>query len=478
MCDAGQVPINVLPDDVLLEIFDFYVLQLETSWWRKDGWITLVHVCQKWRDVVFRSPRRLNLQLVCTARTPVKTLDIWPPLPVVIEQLFDSTRDMDNVLAALEHNDRICKITFWALPSAQEKALAAMQEPFPALTYLDLRSSGGTPPITPNPVLGGSAPHLRVLTLDSISIRGLPKLLLSATDLVVLNLYSIPHSAYISPDTLVTCLSASSRLKFLDLGFKSPLSRPDRKHRRLPPTAHTALPALTTLVFKGASEYLEDIVARIDAPLLHCLDTTFFHQLIFDTPQLTHFVSRLPALKVAHNQAQARVVFSEGQFSVVFLRGLTGMFGMKVPCRHSDWQLSSLAQLCTSSFPQALIPTVEHLYLVDNRDFQPNWLDDTENSQWLEILCPFTALKNLYLSKGLAPCVAPSLKELVGGRDAESLPALQDLFLEELHPLGPIEGAIGEFVAARRLSISHWERDYPSWSFGPTEVYRWPVLSD
>lgn len=235
-------------------------------------------------------------------------------------------------------------------------------------------------------------------------------------------------------------------------------------------------------MFKGASEYLEDLVARIDAPLLHSLDTTFFHQLIFDTPHLSRFVSRLPALK-EHNQAQARVVFSGSQISVVFLRGQRGLFGMRISCTQADWQLSSLAHICASSFPQVLIPTVEHLYLVDNRDFQPNWLDDMENSQWLEILRPFTALKNLYLSKGLAPCVAPPLQELVGGRVGESLPALQNLCLEELHPLGPIEEAFEKFVAARRLSnrpmaISHWERDYPSWSFGPPETYRWPVLFD
>lgn len=472
----------MLPDDALVEIFDFYVHQIATRW-KKDGWITLVHVCQKWRDIVFRSPRRLNLELVCTARTPVRrTLSVWPPLPVVIEQLSDSTRDEDNILAALKHNDRIRKITFWDVSTVQEKVLAVMQEPFPALKYLDLRSSDGTPPITPNPILGGSAPHLRVLTLDSISIQGLPKLLMSATDLVVLNLYSIPHSSYISPEKMVTCLSSSRRLRFLDLGFKSPLSRPNGEHRHPPPKARSVLPALASFMFKGASEYLEDLVARIDAPLLHSLDTTFFHQLIFDTPHLSRFVSRLPALK-EHNQAQARVVFSGSQISVVFLRGQRGLFGMRISCTQADWQLSSLAHICASSFPQVLIPTVEHLYLVDNRDFQPNWLDDMENSQWLEILRPFTALKNLYLSKGLAPCVAPPLQELVGGRVGESLPALQNLCLEELHPLGPIEEAFEKFVAARRLSnrpmaISHWERDYPSWSFGPPETYRWPVLFD
>jgi hypothetical protein len=162
---AGQVPINVLPDDALLEIFDFYVHRLETRW-KKDDWITLVHVCQKWRNIVFRSSRLLNLQLVCKAGTPVRrTLAVWPPLPITIEQLFDSTRDGDNtnILAALENNDRIRKITFWDVSSPQERFLAAMQ----ALTYLNLRPSDRTLPIIPNPILGGSAPQLRDSASDS-----------------------------------------------------------------------------------------------------------------------------------------------------------------------------------------------------------------------------------------------------------------------------------------------------------------------
>ena len=51
----------------------------------------------------------------------------------------------------------------------------------------------------------------------------------------------------------------------------------------------------------------------------------------------------------------------------------------------------------------------------------------------------------------------------VGERAIEVLPALQSLFLEELHPSGPVEEAIGKFVAARQLAghliiVSHWDR--------------------
>jgi len=52
-----------LPGNVLLEIFNFYVV----SSYSIDIWHTLVHVCQRWRRyVVFASPRGLDMKLLCT----------------------------------------------------------------------------------------------------------------------------------------------------------------------------------------------------------------------------------------------------------------------------------------------------------------------------------------------------------------------------------------------------------------------------
>ena len=68
-------------------------------------------MCQHWRIIVFQSPRRLNLQLICTSKTPLRdTLDIWPPLPLVICNIVGIDEDADNIVAALEHNDRVCQI--------------------------------------------------------------------------------------------------------------------------------------------------------------------------------------------------------------------------------------------------------------------------------------------------------------------------------------------------------------------------------
>ena len=445
----------MLPDVALLEIFDFYV---DKEW--IGMWVTLVHVCRQWRNVVFGSPRRLDLLLHCTDSTPVReTMDTWPPLPILISGYGREKWGADNIIAALEYDDRIRRIDLFDFPSLQmEKVLAEMHRPFPALKHLILQSGGEIVPVVPTSLLGGSAPRLQTLLLESIPFPGLPKLLLSATHLVELTLRKIPHSGYISPEAMVTCLSVLTRLEKLVIDFESPRCRPDRKSRHLPPRTRTLLPVLTKLSFRGVGEYLDDLVARIDAPLLGELDVTFFCQLIFDTPHLAHFISRTPKFK-EHDKAYASVEFSDW---AVWVKTSDRALTLAILCRQSDWQLSSLAQLCSLSFHQVLIPTVAHLYILEGGQFPPCWQDDIETSQWLELLHPFTAVKDLYISREFTPRIAPTLKELVGERVTEVLPALQTLFLEEKLPSGPVQEIIEQFVASRQLAghpitVSHWE---------------------
>jgi len=308
-----------------------------------------------------------------------------------------------------------------------------------------------TRPVVPESFVGGSAPRLQRLHLEWVPFPGLPKLLSSATHLVTLVLREIPHSGYISPETMVRCLSTLTRLKTFSLAFKSPLSRPVRESRRLHPLTRSALPALTYFRFEGVSEYLEDFVARIDAPLLHRLYITFFHQLIFDTPQLAQFVARTPNIQPP---VEACITFADRYVEV------SGRFELRISCRQSDWQLSSLAQVCSSSFP---ISTVERLYISETKYSRPCWQDDIDDdSQWLGVLRPFTALKNLEVSREFLPRFAPAFQELAGEHVTEVLPALQKLFLQELHPSGPVWEAIEKFVAVRQLAghpiaASYWD---------------------
>ena len=409
---------------------------------------------------MFGSPRRLNLQLYCTPKTPARdTLDVWPALPLFIQGDVSQT-SVDNVIAELEHSDRMRALCLnYHTTSRIETLWTAMQVPFPELVVLYLGFSHA--PVLPDSFLGGSAPCLRYFALASIPFPGLPRLLLSATHLVNLCLWDIPHSGYISPEAMATCLSMLTSLEKLQLRFESPESYPDQESRRPPPPTRSILPALTHFIFKGVNEYLEELVSRIDTPRLYQLSTTFFNDIDFDTPELIQFVSRTLTFKAP---TEARVVF--GIFTAwVTLRSQAPSFEefkavilSKVP----NWQLSSLAQICTSSLP--FLSTTENFYVSENLQSQLDWKNGIENAEWLELLLPFTAVKNLYLSKQFAPRIAPALQELIGGRATEVLPTLQNLFLEGFQPSEPIHEGIEQFISARNLTshpvaISVWERD-------------------
>ena len=98
------------------------------------------------------------------------------------------------------------------------------------------------------------------------------------------------------------------------------------------------------------------------------------------------------------------------------------------------------------------LSTLEHLDIREARRPPQDWQDDIEDTQWLEILQPFTTIKNLDLSKEVARRVAPVLKELAREQVTEVFPALQNLFLNGLQLSGPVEEVVGQFVAARELS--------------------------
>jgi hypothetical protein len=332
-----------------------------------------------------------------------------------------------------------------------------MQVPFPELTDLLLWSDGEV--ALPESFLGGSALRLQFLYLDGIPFLGLPKLLSSATHLVNLHLDNIPHSGYISPEAMLTALSTLTLLNSLMLRFQSPRSRPDRERRRLPPPTPAAFFVLTYFWFKGDSEYLDDLVAHIDAPRLEYVEITFFNDIVFDTPQLFKFICRTPRLKALQ---KARVIFG-GLDALVKLSSSTSrddLLHVGILCRELDWQVSSMEQVCTSTLPPH---SVEDLDICEGRFSTAHWQDNIENVLWLELLRPFRAVKNLYLSKEFAPRIVPALQELAGLSAAEILPTLQNVFLEGLEPSGRVQEGIQQFVSTRQvtgdlIAVSPWDR--------------------
>jgi hypothetical protein len=443
-------------------VVDFYVVEdaYEISRTAIEAWQLLVHVHRRWRCLVFASPRRLNLRLFCKPKAPVKyKLDIWPALPLVIRGTI-SPSVVDNILALLKRHNRVSAIDLFCYTTplvAVEKVWAAMQVPFPELTVLRLWSNDIRTPIVLDSFLGGSFPRLREIQLNNVSFPGLPKLLLSATQLSTIHLREIPHSGYISPETMDTCLSALTSLKSLRLDFYF-LSRPDWESRHPPSPIRSTLPALTDIRFQGTEEYLEDLVARIDAPQLNALLIFIVNQIELGVPQLAQFISRTPMSKTLN---EARVGFCGDAVRLTLSSPTPGFecFKIQCSCEESNQQLSTLTQVWTSFSP--LLSMLYDLFVYeDGSSWQLHW-EVIESHEWLDLLLPFTTLESLYVSKEFVPGITAALQEFDRKRSTEVLPTLQNLFLGELQGSGPAQESIELFVAARQflghsIAVSFW----------------------
>ena len=405
-------------------------------------------------------------------------LDIWPQLPIVVsvngygrlESWFVGCTD--NVIAALEHNDRICELDLNSMPrSEMAKLIPAMQQSFPALTRVKLQLRTRKRLCIPDLFFdnGSAPPPLQTLILDQFPFPGLPILLPSAIQLVHLKIRNMFCREYISPEQMVTYFSVMTRLERLEIEFES-LPSQRSQHPPAPPKTRTLLSALTKLRVFEVGGYLEDLVARIDAPLLDKL-IIVSHELISDTHwQVIHFIGRTPKFKV-HDEA--RMTFSKWDVSITFPQIIDGRLESGISCEVSDRQLPSLTQVCVLSLPRCLIPSVEHLYIQSrsylHHEFQAAWEYHSENSQWLELLRPFTAVKALYISREFVSKIVPALQELVRERATEVLPALQTLLFEEPLSSGPDQEVIEQFISARWLAghpiaVSIWEdEDKPEW---------------
>jgi hypothetical protein len=261
---------------------------------------------------------------------------------------------------------------------------------------------------------------------------------------------------------MTAALAVMTSLKSLRLEFRSTLSPPDPESRRRPPPARFVLPALTQLWFKGVYEYLEDLLARIDVPDLYYLRVIFFMALNFDVPQLHQLIGHVEELKT-YDRASVSI-YNRHIRLILYSNPVEfddcGRLELRIECRESEYQLWSLCQVCRLSFP--LISALEELKIRDHYLLSSShWEDDMENAQWPELLDSFTALRNLYLSDGIAQSFCGALQELSGERSSEVLPALCNLFVRG-SSLQPVQEAMTSFVTARQFSdhpvvVDHWQ---------------------
>ncbi|KAI0292541.1 hypothetical protein BC826DRAFT_1176027 [Russula brevipes] len=421
-----------------------------------------MHVCRRWRYLVLASPRHIGLRIVCTEKTPAREmLQVYPALPIAIYQRSTEwiKGGTDNILAALNHQDRACEIDLNVPRRLWERFAAALRVPVPELTFLHLKLyflGDGPAPALSDSFLGGYAPRLQTLRLKRITSLALGKLLSSASNLVELSLWDIPNSLYLSPAEMFSTLSSLTRLEILNLGFESPEAHTVQTSQRLPPPTRIVFPFLTRFQFQGIGEYLGYLAARIDAPSLDELHILLFHW-PFSSISLTQFTAWETFFKALN---RAAISFNDDDVHISLrpktwpsdLFNFRPLLVFDITLRDRDVPLSSLAQVCSSS----VLPLsgVEILSICDLRMRRGHeWSYLTDNTKWLEIFNTFTAVKKLWVCHTLGPRVASTLQELAPERVTDILPALEDLYFHEWDETRyPVEGTIGRFVTNRQLA--------------------------
>ncbi|KAH9066562.1 hypothetical protein EDB87DRAFT_436977 [Lactarius vividus] len=329
---SRQVTIEMLPDDVLLNIFRHYLYAFP------QFWPTLTHVGSRWRRVVLRSPLGLHLRLYCTYGTPVlKTLKYWPPFPLVVNyggspmSNLPVREDEENIMAALKQPDRVGFISL-TVTNSLLKNLSTIPEPFTELEELVLLSRYNAQLTFPGAFQSGA--RLRTLQLTRIAIPALPQLLSPCTGIVDLQLHKILNVGYFPPEVFANALSEMTQLETLSLHFLSPLPR--RKYLSLPPPSEEriVLPALTCLQYRGTSKYLDNFVARIDAPRLEDIGITFFNQPTIDALQLGRFVERI---EMQTSLSRADVQTSTHAISICFSNPGGNLHSLICKYRANSW---------------------------------------------------------------------------------------------------------------------------------------------
>ncbi|KAH8981996.1 hypothetical protein EDB86DRAFT_3106941 [Lactarius hatsudake] len=302
-----------------------------------------------------------------------------------------------------------------------------MQEPFPVLTYLYLNVSldGGSTPVLPANFLGGSAPCLRTIHLRNIPFPAIPLLLLSASGLVQLELRNIPLTGYISPEAMVASLAALPKLEIFVIEFRSATSRPDLILP--PPVTRTVLPSLTYFEFQGASEYLEDLVARIDGPQLDRIFTIYLNLVDIEVAQLSRFINRSVGPELDPDKLAHFAFYSTGVGLAVYNHACPNhrLIWNSVICGGTNWQVSQIAQVLSRI--SAAFSNVVHLKLGTGLN-GGRQLEGTDDVEWL-LLPP------------------PILHHVTAEMIAEVLPSLDLICIE-----GQRASSIEKFVTGRRVS--------------------------
>jgi hypothetical protein len=435
--------IDTLDDDCLLHIFYLYRRfflgygddsacfkgTIGDAWWYK-----LIHVCQRWRIVIFQSASYLGLSLVCTKGTPVADmLAHSPSLPLVIDYIREyhgiPAEDEQRAIIALKQRDRVRRINLELSIANLQKLLLVIKEEYPILEHLTIRyqiKDNRTFLTLPETL---EAPHLRHLTLVGFALPIGFRLLATAVRLVTLCLTMNSPSTHFHPNSLLQWLSSMPQLETLIINFIIPARIRDEETQLTHPSVMTpvTLPNLRYFWFQGHGSYLEALVQQI-TPCPEKLGIRLSNESTFCFSRLAQFINSAKNLKfetVKFKFSGLRVtveVYPHGEAEICAL-------SMDISGRDFDWHVSWVEEFL--DFFSQFFSSVERLSLEFGvviafwSDEQPSF--GLDRIEWRRLLGSFGNVRTLLIDDALAAGVFRCLQLDDGEFRLELLPELQEI---------------------------------------------------
>jgi hypothetical protein len=475
--------IGELSDDVLLKIFCYY---LDTS---PQCWPMLVHICRRWRHIIFASQRVLHLRLFCTYRTPVlKSLDCWPALPIVVE--YGGALELDplasedeaNIMVALKRSDRVHSIRLNLTNPLLEK-LSAIKTTFSQLEDLVLQARDNLPLPLPVPDSLSWGRRIRSLELTRVTFSALPQLLYSSRELVHLHLHEVLYPLHSSPKVLADALHWKLQLRSLSLHLP-PITNPIAASSL--PRRRAFLDALTRVNFIGIAEYLEDFVAILDAPHLEDIEIVLFNESI---PRLSNLIEFLDRITMHKSHRRAEILFSQNTLSISLTQpGAPTRFKLQLLCKALDTQLMTMIHILSQLRYYSFLLNVKDLRIAVTQESSQDdlWTMELsrqgclhrsaavpslseylhsdvvlqsiqEDSCWSELIDSFWGAEQLHLAGNYSTKIVGALV-----RQRRWRRCLHKLYIRQPGPqhAAPLRSAVVTLMTSRRLSGHPIEVEY------------------
>ncbi|KAH9971250.1 hypothetical protein BGW80DRAFT_1460757 [Lactifluus volemus] len=123
----------------------------------------------------------------------------------------------------------------------------------------------------------------------------------------------------------------------------------------------------------------------------------------------------------------------------------------KITCERSDWQLSSVAQICSQILH--FHTSVESLNIGLARH-SLEWIqqDEIDSILWSQLFHSFASVHSLDIHARLEPFIAAALQGLTEESAAKVFPSLHSLFIVGKASEETVQEGIQSFVAARQHS--------------------------